>query len=181
MVELEWFCRNAYNLGLKHSSVWNLRQTIRVLVSCLKIIEAFPVDMPLEVSEDLSLKSLLCRFIISSALVAVARTEDDGDQQLADYRHMREHIAAFDAELEPRLEALEAKLVGDLLHKLAALFVFDFEGAARLGQWNQLGEVVRKATVCKNVTAYQAMGDFLLRSRGPPEGLSLASTLQEPG
>lgn len=170
--ELEYFCRNAYNLGMKHASCWDLQHTIQILTSCLDIIRKFPSDLASNVTGDLSLKALFCHFMISSSLVALARVEDRKDQQLAHYRLMRDHIAAFDSELQSRLKYLDEKSKKDLLGKLSTLFVFDFEGAAALDDWPKLGEIVRKAAMCKSVTTYQAMADCLLRSRAPHEGMS---------
>lgn len=94
--ELEWFSRNAYNLALKNTSTWDLRCVIRMLNSCVQIIEYFPGDYSRENMVDLALKMLFSRFIISSALVSLARVQDHVEQQKRDYTDMRHHVAAFD-------------------------------------------------------------------------------------
>ncbi len=170
--ELDWFSRNAYNIGVQHSSRWNMRYTTHLLTSCVRIISKFPSGLASEVAGDLSLKTMFCHFMISSALAALARAEDQRDQQRTDYRAMRMHIAAFDSELQARLGALGSKPAEDMLNKLSILFVFDLEAAIALEEWKQLDEVVRKAAICKKTTMYQAMGDCLLRSNVPREGLS---------
>jgi hypothetical protein len=139
--------------------------------SCVHIIDKFPSDLAAPIAGDLALKSMFCNFIIASALVALARTQDHIEQQLEDYRVMRKHIAAFDSELQPQLESLDEKSAKDLINKLATLLVFDFEGTAALEQWTELAEIVRKAAICKSITTFQVMGDCLLRSQVPAEGL----------
>jgi len=176
--ELVWFCRNAYNLGMKHASTWDLRQTIQILTSCVQIIGKFPSDLGSEASGDLSLKAMFCNFMISSGLTAIARTEDDQEQQRGCYRAARKSIAAFDMELQSRLRDLEGNLAQDLLEKLSVLFAFDFEAAVCVQQWGQLGEIVRKAVVCRSATAYQVMGDCLLRSGAPDQGEFCISSSQ---
>lgn len=135
----------------------------------MEIVGRFPQDLAADVAGDLSLKALFCHFLISSALVALARAEDCREQQLSHYRLMRDHVAAYENVLQPLQGSLDEKSSQDLLDKLAVLFVFDFEGAASLGNWDALGETVRKASACKSVSTYQAMGDCLLRSNAPHE------------
>jgi hypothetical protein len=168
--ELQWLCRNAYNLGITHVSKWHPRQTVRILTCCVEIIAKFPSNLPADVVGDLSLKSLFCNFMIASALAAMARTQDSKEQQLEDYCTMRRHISTFDTELQPKLKTLDSRSSQDLLDKLAILLVFDFEAAVNSATWDQLGQIVRKAQICKSVVSYQAMGDCLMRSNAPAQG-----------
>ncbi|KAK7429573.1 sporulation-specific protein 22 [Neonectria magnoliae] len=112
-----------------------------------------------------------CHFVIAATLVSQARTEDKVDEQLQRYVEMRQHVAAFDKAFEsmPRNEATSSDeaVMRDMVVKLSTLFVFDFEGAVCLKGWDQLGEIVRKAKVCKDELMYKAMGDCLLRSQAP--------------
>lgn len=171
VTELEWFCRSAYNLGMKHASAstWNLRQIVQILEACISIRNSFPQDLEANASADLSLKALFCHFMVASALVALARAEDGYEQRASDYALMRRHITAFDGELQVLLKTLDERVSEDLVGKLAALVVFDFEGALALSEWPTLEEAVRKADICKDVGVYQAMGDCLLRSSVPSD------------
>ena len=169
VAELEWFSRSSYNLGMKHASdsTWRPRKIIQILEACISICGNFPQDLEAPKLGDLSLKALFCHFMVASALVALARSEDDSEQRDADYRKMRKHVAAFDAELQGLLKTLGKPEAEDLFGKLAVLFIFDFEGCLALGEWQTLGETVHKAKTCENVGMYQAMGDCLLRSDAP--------------
>lgn len=172
MKELEWFCQNAYNLGLKHASDWDLKSVVRMLTACVHLIRNFPDDIAAEVASDLSLRSIFCNFLIASALVALARAEDNLESQLQAYLVMRKHIAEVDHEVETRLQSKNVDDVSarDLLAKLAQLLAFDFEAAMALKKYPDLGEIVLKANQCRNVETFKAMADCALRSRLPPEG-----------
>lgn len=163
--ELEWFSRSAYNLALKNTAVWDLRSVIRMLGACVEIISHFPSDVDCRM--DLSLKALFAHFVISSALVALARTQDKVEKQRDDYSTMRKHVAAFDSELPQYLPKLDEQSRADILRKHAALLAFDFEAAVALQQWDDLGGIVQLSIPCKNVTAFQAMADCLLRAQAP--------------
>ncbi|KAI1210703.1 SPO22-domain-containing protein [Annulohypoxylon truncatum] len=127
--ELNWFCKNAYNLGLKNISTWSPRQSTRVFQCCLSIIAQYPQDIPIQGANDLSLRSLFCHFLLATMLISLARSEDNIETQLQDYLSMRSHIKSFDAELEARLNILDEMSRDDLRMKLEVLLVFDFEGA----------------------------------------------------
>ncbi|KAM7204837.1 Meiosis protein SPO22/ZIP4 like domain containing protein [Rhypophila sp. PSN 637] len=167
--ELEWFSRNAYNLALKNTSTWDLRCVIRLLNACVEIIGYFPDGYSGEHTVDLSLKMLFSRFIMSSALISLARVQDDVEQQRKDYEEMRKHVAKFDEGLvalladserysklinrpglpfgqEEKLEerCLDPQCKLDMGRKLATLLVFDFEAALALGKWDDLGGIVAK-------------------------------------
>lgn len=173
--ELEWFCQNAYNLGVKHAGNWNLRSTICILSVCTNLIGEFPDDIAAVMAGDLSLRSIFCHFLTSSALVSLARTQDNLDAQLQNYLVMRRHIAAADGEIQQQLQQgnLDEVSKRDLLNKLALLLAFDFEGAAALKDYQSLREIVVKASQCEDLESFKAMADCALRSQLPTEGWSL--------
>lgn len=166
--ELEWFSRNAYNLALKNTAAWELRCVVRMLTACVDIISHFPSDFGSKA--DLSLKTLFSHFVVGSALVALARTQDSIEKQRQDYATMRKHVMAFDQELPEYLPQLDETLREDMLRKHATLLAFDFEAAIALQQWEDVGGIVQRAIPCKNITAFQAMADSLLRTKAPGQG-----------
>jgi hypothetical protein len=170
--ELDWFSRNAYNLALKNTATWELRFVVRILTACANIIGHFPSDIGSKV--ELSLKTLFSHFAISSALVALARTQDNVGRQQEDYAAMRKHVMAFDNEL-PEYVHLDEQSRDDMLRKHATLLAFDFEAAVALKQWDDLGGIVQRAVPCKNITAFQAMADCMLRAQAPGQGMVLRS------
>jgi hypothetical protein len=166
--EVDWFCKNAYNIGLKYVDAWPLRLLIRLFDSCLGLTQLYPSDMPAEHTADLSLKRMLCHFIVAAALTAAARAEDNLAQQLQDYLVMRPHVAAFDDEFRHCSGGLGERMLGDLKAKFSTMMLFDFEGAVHLKKWDELGEIVRKATTCEDEAAFKKMADCLLRQSDVP-------------
>lgn len=177
--ELEWFCQNAYNLGVKNAGDWCLQNTVSILTVCVSLIDEFPEGIAAAVAGDLSLRSIFCHFIMSSALASLARAQDDVEVQLQDYLILRRHVAAADKEIQQRLRcgSLDEVSKKDLLTKLAQLLAFDFEAAAALKEYKSLREIVVKASQCEDLESFKAMADCALRSQLPTEGLS--STISE--
>ncbi|KAI1634698.1 meiosis protein SPO22/ZIP4 like-domain-containing protein [Biscogniauxia mediterranea] len=130
--ELDWFCKNAYNLSLKNLATWELQHVLRILQCCLSIISHYPKDIPAQMSADLSLRGMFCNFLTATALITLARCEDDIEIQLQNYLTMRHNIKQFDDALEANLDILNENPRRDLQTKLSILLVFDFEGAVCL-------------------------------------------------
>ncbi|KAF4977570.1 hypothetical protein FZEAL_5941 [Fusarium zealandicum] len=122
-----------------------------------------------EDTDDLQLMAMRCHFVLAAALISEARTEDKVDEQLQRYVETRQHIAAFDELFEKRFHTHSGprsdQVYTDLLVKMSTLFVFDFEAAVCLKSWDDLGQIIRKATICKDEVMFKAMGDCLLRSQ----------------
>ncbi|KAK2055776.1 SPO22-domain-containing protein [Colletotrichum caudatum] len=173
--ELDWFCQNAYNLGLKHADSWDLEQLVRLYDGCLAIAAHYPADLPAEAAGDLAFRTMFCHFVAAAALVSLARAEDGTELRLQRYLVARRHVKAYGDALEGREGAVDARLRVDLVAKLATLTVFDFEAAVALKQYDALGYVVRAAKTCRDVNALKAMGDIALRGKLP--GQELYSTL----
>ncbi|EXF81759.1 hypothetical protein CFIO01_04807 [Colletotrichum fioriniae PJ7] len=169
--ELDWFCQNAYNIGLKHSESWDVKHLIRLYNSCLAIANHYPEDLPAEAASDLAFRTMFCDFIAAAALVSLARTEDNVEQQLQHYLIMRRHVVAYNAALEKQMsDGLDNRLKSDLTAKLATLMVFDFEAAMALNKTGELGFIIRTAVTCRDVNTLKAMGDIALRGKLPGQG-----------
>lgn len=166
--EINWVCKNAYNLGLQNLDTWNLRHIIRIFAACVSSIACYPEDLPAQDLGDISLRSMFCNFMIAAAYTALARSEDNVEAQLQHYLLSRKRIESFDSAFEARLGDLDGDIIGDLQSKMATLLVFDFEAAVCLRDWDELGPLVRKGALCKDVKVYQSMADCLLRASSPP-------------
>ncbi|GKT56458.1 transcriptional regulator [Colletotrichum tofieldiae] len=169
--ELDWFCQNAYNLGLKHSDSWDIEQLVRLYDSCLAIARHYPPDIPAEAASDLAFRTMFCNFVAAAALVSLARVEDNTERQLQRYLVMRRHVKAYDDALGERMGGLDKRLKTDLAAKLATLMVFDFEAAVALKKYDALGYIIRTAKTCRDVDALKAMGDIALRGKLPSQEL----------
>ncbi|KAK6447658.1 hypothetical protein FP744_10003908 [Trichoderma asperellum] len=166
--ELHWFRKNAYNLGVLKCESWEVPYTIRIFKACLAFSHFYPKDLPESDGSEIAIMAMRCHFVVSSALISLARTEDKVDEQLQYYLEARRHIREFDAMLETRFDTTQDEsVIIDLMAKLSTLLVFDFEAAAALKNWDSLNEIVRKAKTCRDEVTYKAMGDCMLRSRAP--------------
>lgn len=130
--ELDWFCKNAYNIGLKNVMVWEARRVVTILECCLSIISGYPSDIPTQIVADTSLRGMFCNFMAATVLLARARSEDNAEIRLQDYLSMRRHVQHFNETLKSRSDALDESLRKDLETKLSTLLVFEFEGATCL-------------------------------------------------
>ncbi|KAL6864455.1 meiosis protein SPO22/ZIP4 like domain-containing protein [Trichoderma novae-zelandiae] len=175
--ELHWFRKNAYNMGVSKCESWQLSHIIRIFQTTLAFSACYPTDLPLSEFTEMALMALRCHFVIAAALIALARTEDRVEEQLQYYLEARHHIKSFDGTLENSSDDFQEDNVRtDLIAKLSTLFVFDFEAATVLKDWDGLNEIVRKAKICRDEAVYKAMGDCMLRSRAP--GKALFSTMR---
>ncbi|KAI1431325.1 meiosis protein SPO22/ZIP4 like-domain-containing protein [Xylaria sp. CBS 124048] len=164
--ELDWFCKNTYNLGLENTMVWDARHVISILESCLSIISSYPPDVSAQTLADISLRGLFCNFMAATILLALARSEDNAELSLQDYLGMRRHVQHFHEEFESRSEALDDASRADLQSKLSTLLFFEFEG------------IILKAQPGQNLSVYQAMADCILRCQHAPARV-LYQTLRE--
>ncbi|KAM3081866.1 Transcription factor [Clarireedia jacksonii] len=169
ILELEWFSRNTYNLSLKNLSLWDPRQSLRLLTCCIDFIDLYPSDIGSQAHDDITLRKMFCNFTSATALVSLARSEDLIETQLQDYLNLRKHVASFDSHLQEKLEPgkLEELTADDLLQKLAVLLAFDFEAACRLKDWDSLGECILKAEICRCALVWELMADCILGCEAP--------------
>lgn len=169
--ELHWFRKNAYNLGVVKIEVWDVVHVIRIFKACLAFSNFYPTDFSASDDSEIALMAMRCHFIVSSALISLARTEDKVDEHLQYYLEARRHIKEFDVVLETKLDKFQQEsFLIDLIAKLSTLLVFDFEAATALKDWDSLNEIVRRAKICQDEVTYKAMGDCMLRSKAPGKG-----------
>ena len=170
--ELDWFSKNSYNLVIKNVSTWQPRHSLRVLTCCIAFIDHYPKDISDQISEDLCLRKMFCEFSATTALVALARGEDNIEIQLQDYLHLRKHVDSFDSLLQDRMGKLGDEAEDDLFGKLSVLLAFDMEAACHLKAWDDLPEIILKAVICKSSRLYELMADCILCSQAPTPGKS---------
>jgi hypothetical protein len=169
--ELDWFSKNAYNIAIKNLSSWNPRRSLRMLTCCIAFIDCYPPDIGQAMSEDLSLRKMFCQFSAATALVTLARGEDNIEIQLQDYLTLRKHVDGFDKLLQTKLEKVDVDQDQDLRRKLSILAAFDFEAVCRLKAWDSLPEAILKTEVCRSSQIYEVMADCILCSQAPIHGL----------
>ncbi|EHL01098.1 hypothetical protein M7I_2959 [Glarea lozoyensis 74030] len=107
----------------------------------------------------------------ATAIVTLARGEDNIQKQLQYYVDLRKHVASFDKLLSEKLERMEEFQSQDLLQKLSILLTFDFEAACHLKKWDELGHVILNANICKSMRAYELMADCAISISPPTQAL----------
>jgi hypothetical protein len=144
---------------------------VRLFKCCLVFIDCYSDEsvQSRNEAESLAIMAMRCHFVVAAALVSVARTTNEVDEQLHRYLEMGQHIAAFDQLLHATVGPQDEKTLRDLNLKFSSLLVFKFEGAVALKRWGDLRRIVNQVEVCQNEGAMKAMGDCLLRSQAPGE------------
>ncbi|KAG6005942.1 hypothetical protein E4U21_007505 [Claviceps maximensis] len=169
--ELDWFHRNAYNLGVLTISDWQSQFTARILNACLAFTTCYPTDVALSQTKaaELALTTLRCHFVISASLLKQARIDNDAASRCQHYQALRHHIAEYGTALHTKPVSSDAHTHHDLKIKYTTLLVYDFEAAIHLSQFTELSSIVDLQKRLGNVEAHKAMGGILLQSSTPPE------------
>lgn len=89
--ELQWFGKNAFNLGIQNCGSWKQDQVVRILSACSAIIAQYPSDMASSMGDELALRQCFCSFVVSAAMIADARAHDNIDRQAELYGAARDH------------------------------------------------------------------------------------------
>ncbi|KAL1892941.1 sporulation-specific protein 22 [Ceratocystis pirilliformis] len=177
--ELDWFNQNSYNTALKHVDTWPPMLVCRLMKVCLAITEFYPEDISISASHDLSLKRLCGNFVISAALAALARSEENVKERHQAYLELRKHVTAYDEEFEARKDTYEPYIQKDLMAKLSVLYVFDFEAAAAQKEWDDMRTIVGKSVAtCPSAEMLKGMGDYMLSLIDIPPRAELYRILQ---
>ncbi|KAH8687536.1 meiosis protein SPO22/ZIP4 like-domain-containing protein [Tricladium varicosporioides] len=167
VLELDWFSKTSYNTAIKYISSWPPYNSLRMLTCCIIFIDHYPLDISAQISDDLSLRKMFCEFSAGTALVALARGEDNIEKQLQYYLTLRKHVCSFDRILQEKLEKMEDDAAQDLLQKLSVLLAFDFEAGCKLKAWDGLGETILRADICKSMHLYELMANCILSCQPP--------------
>lgn len=169
--ELDWFSKSSYNLVINNISTWSPRHSLRMLTCCIAFIDHYPKDISDQISDDLCLRKMFCEFSAVTALLALARGEDNIEVQLQDYLNLRKHVDSFYSLLQERTGKLGEEAEEDLLRKLSILSAFDFEAACHLKAWDDLPDIITTADCCKNQRLYELMADCILCAQAPTHSL----------
>ena len=143
-----------------------------MLICCISFIDHYPKNISEQISGDLSLRKMFCQFSASTALVSLARGEDNKEVQLQHYLDLRKHVNNFDSLLQEKLVKMGRSAVQDLRRKLSVLASFEFEASCHLKDWDSLDAIFDKVVNCPMSQIYEVMADCLLSSEAPSKGCS---------
>lgn len=101
--------------------------------------------------------------------MSCGRSQDLIDKKTRLYLETKRHVEAYYMVMQASINIEHEATMRDVLRKMGALLVFDFEAAIHLKEWDRLSRIIKRAKRCKNEALYKAMGDCLLRSLLVPE------------
>lgn len=158
-------------MGVTKCETCELPYVVRIF-SCCVVFCMLSMNRATDASDQLELKSIACRseFVLGAAHVSMAREEEDVVRKRQCYENVNKHALAFNQYFDNGTASHNMTLTHDLAPKLGLLSVFNFEALVFLEKWNELSQIVRQASNCKDETKYMAMMDCLLRSRAKEKG-----------
>ncbi|KAK6002464.1 hypothetical protein QM012_002102 [Aureobasidium pullulans] len=114
--------------------------------------------------DDLLSRLLLCRFLATSALVVLARSEDNIERALQLYSDARRQIRAFHQKYQEaiRQELLQPDAISDIALKEFEMIQFDLEAVMRLEQWNDLDTVLSMCLETRHSNRLESAADLIL-------------------
>ncbi|KAI9690965.1 MAG: hypothetical protein M1822_008585 [Bathelium mastoideum] len=161
-LELEWFAKNAYNLALKHCADMHPRDLLRLLQSCMELLDLIRADPQLENRDDLLTRLLFCHFLAASASIALARAEDNTEQSAQQYMLVQSEATRFGELLtEASREAVGEAKYEDLQSKRFELLRFQLECAVRLGSWNELDVLLDECVKQDRIQRLEKLADLV--------------------
>lgn len=145
-LEIDWFARNGYNLGLRSIAEWPPTTSIRILDACQKFLHMCPEN------KEVIHRRATCAYLCASLGVEVARTVDVLETQLQEYIGVRKYVQLYSTTQE--------------VEKKDRMMLYDFEAAARLKDWDSLGTLVQEAASA-DVASIEGMADIIICSGAP--------------
>lgn len=152
--ELSWFAKNSYNLGLKYCEDASPTLIVRLLQSSLELIKLLRGHDGSAASINLDEREGKCHFLIASASVVLARSEDKIQISKQHYCTVRKHVQAyFD---------IAAADNADAMAKGSQLLQFDLEAVLKLETWDDLDGICTKCLQHSNVEHLETFADLVL-------------------
>ena len=142
--ELQWFAKNSYNLALKYCIDIHPELTIRLLDTCIHFLGFLGKENPQASIADLVHRTALCHFLAASALVVLARSEDNTEKSLQYYLEVRKHVEAFRGTFKVELDAVgkHGNMQASLTGKQVELLKYDLEAVVKLERWDDLDDLL---------------------------------------
>ncbi|SMY19302.1 unnamed protein product [Zymoseptoria tritici ST99CH_1A5] len=149
--EVQWWSKNAYNLGVRLCTDIRPESTVRLLETCTSFMDNYPMEEAADLEIDIETRRMLCAYLATTALVALGRSgSEDDEYTLQGYLHAQKHIKTF-----KQLHAkLRRTMHGDTAvqheQRHFSVLKFELECILRLRQWHNL-EVALQACLNSNI------------------------------
>ncbi|KAH0365376.1 SPO22-domain-containing protein, partial [Aureobasidium melanogenum] len=160
--ELRWFACHCYNTALKHCSDMQPELLTRFMMASVALIDLLRNEG--EKDDGLLSRLLLCRFLATSALIVLARSEDNIGRSLQLYTDARRQIGAFHQKYQEaiRQESLQPDAVSDIEVKEFEMIQFDLEAVMRLEQWDDLDTVLSMCLETRHSNRLESAADLII-------------------
>ena len=160
--ELQWWMKNAYNIALKYCGQVHPEHLIRMLRVCTQLMEFYPNDDGPMHNDGLLRRSLLCHFLVATALIVLARSHPErSEEQLQSYLEARREIAIFMPLCPKVVQDIDAERQKTLC-RVFDLLKFDLECVINLQQWDQLSDVLQSCIKLEGVDRWDTLADIAL-------------------
>ncbi|EMC95490.1 hypothetical protein BAUCODRAFT_123922 [Baudoinia panamericana UAMH 10762] len=183
--EIQWWSKNAFNFALRFCADMHPEHLVRLLAVCTALMAEHPTDDGIMHRDHFVNRKLLCNFLASSALIVLARANDDGSEYgMQCYLRARGEITDFRSSAETALKQRSSKH-GDndvTTRRLFELLKFDLECILKLQLWDELDEAVRYFLSFEGTNRWDTLTDLVLIShdRATAAGVNAAATARIP-
>ncbi|KAG9530791.1 SPO22-domain-containing protein, partial [Aureobasidium melanogenum] len=159
--ELRWFACHCYNTALKHCSDMQPELLTRFMMASVAV---HLLRNETEKDDGLLPRLLLCRFLATSALIVLARSEDNIERAVQLYTDARRQIGAFHQRYQEaiRQESLQPDAISDIEIKGFEMVQFDLEAVMRLEQWNDLDTVLSMCLETRHSNRLESAADLII-------------------
>ncbi|KAH0013899.1 SPO22-domain-containing protein, partial [Aureobasidium melanogenum] len=160
--ELRWFACHCYNTALKHCSDMQPEILTRFMMASVALMDLLRNEG--EIDDGLLPRLLLCRFLATSALIVLARSEDNIERALKLYTDARRQIGAFYQKYQEaiRQESLQPDAISDIEIKEFEMIQFDLEAVMRLEQWDDLDTVLSMCLETRHSNRLESAADLII-------------------
>ncbi|KAG9964353.1 SPO22-domain-containing protein, partial [Aureobasidium melanogenum] len=160
--ELRWFACHCYNTALRHCSDMQPELLTRFTMASVALIDLLRNEG--EKDDGLLPRLLLCRFLATSALIVLARSEDNIERALQLYTDARRQIGAFHQKYHEAIRqgTLQPDAISDIGIKEFEMIQFDLEAVMRLEQWDDLDKVLSMCLETRHSNRLESAADLII-------------------
>ncbi|THY47967.1 hypothetical protein D6C98_06905 [Aureobasidium pullulans] len=162
LAELRWFSCHSYNTALKYCSDMHPELLMRFMTASVSLIDLLRNEG--EKDDGLISRLLLCRFLATSSLIVLARSEDHIERALQLYMDARRQIEAFHHSYQEAIQRnlLQPDVISDVEIKEFEMIQFDLEALMRLEQWNDLDKILTMCLDARHSDRLERAADLIL-------------------
>jgi len=153
-LEINWFAKSSYNLGLQHCEDVSPVLIMRLLQSSVELVKLLRKCSEAIHQAKLDKREQSCQFLIVSASVVLARSEDNIQASMQHYLTARKYINTY--------LAIDAPDTVDIRAKRSQLLRFDIEAILKLERWDDLDTAFSRCLQLSDIEHLETLADLIL-------------------